>query len=239
MLERLDVILTERSLVRSRRVARDLIKGGKVKVNGEVIKKQGKRFDSQIEIVITDLPKYVSRAGYKLEHALTHFKINAAGKTALDIGASTGGFTDCLLQQGATKVYAIEVGTNQMSDEIKDDERVVSMENTDIRNITSLPEIINLTVIDVSFISLTLVLPTALKLTDGDIVALIKPQFEVKKSYNKGGIVTNEALQKEAIRKIITFSEGIGLKVCGTTQSPMKGSQGNQEYLIYLKQKEK
>lgn len=234
---RLDAILTERNLVRSRRVARDLIKDGKVKVNGEVIKKQGKRFDSNIEVVITDLPKYVSRAGYKLEHALKEFGITPKDKIALDVGASTGGFTDCLLQGGAKKVYAVEIGTGQLADELREDTRIVSMENTDIRNVKKLPDEIDLAVIDVSFISLTLVIPQVVNLVcpGADIVALIKPQFEAHKSYRKGGVIKNADLHAEAVKKIRSHASEIGLKVLKTTESPIKGSAGNQEFLIHLK----
>lgn len=237
MLLRLDAILTERNLVRSRRVARSLIKDGKVKVNGEVIKKQGKRFDSNIEVVITDLPKYVSRAGYKLEHALKEFNVSPKDKVALDVGASTGGFTDCLLQAGAKKVYAIEVGTAQLADELREDTRIVSMEDTDIRDIKKIPETIDLAVIDVSFISLTLVIPQVTKLISpgADIIALIKPQFEVHKSYRKGGVIKNADLHAEAVKKIRSYASETGLKVLKTTESPIKGSAGNQEFLIHLK----
>ena len=237
MLLRLDAILTERNLVRSRRVARDLIKNGKVKVNGEVIKKQGKRFDSNIEVVITDLPKYVSRAGYKLEHALKEFQVSTQDKIVLDVGASTGGFTDCLLQSGAKKVYAVEVGTNQLADELREDIRIVSMENTDIRNVKKLPDEIDLAVLDVSFISLTLVIPQVVSLVkkDADIVALIKPQFEVHKSYRKGGVIKNADLHTEAVKKIKLFAQETGLRVIKVIESPVKGSAGNQEFLIHLK----
>jgi len=237
MLKRLDVLLTEKKLVRSRRVGRDLIKGGKVKVNGYVVKKQGKRFDDAVTIEVTDHPKYVSRAGYKLEKALTEFKIDVSDKTCLDVGASTGGFTDVLLQNGSSKVYAVEVGTGQLADEIRDDKRVISKENTDIRNVKKLPEKIDIAVVDVSFISLTAVLPSLKNLLDkkADIVTLIKPQFEVKKSFRKkGGIVRELDKRREAVERIRESAIQNGFNVIKVIDSPIEGAKGNREFLAHL-----
>ena len=180
---RLDTLMAEKKLVRSRSVATDLIKNNLVKVNGVIINKPAKDFPTETIIEILELPKYVGRGGLKLEKALEEFEISPNGLVVLDVGSSTGGFTDCLLQKGAKKVYAVDVGTDQLSETLKKSPRIVSMEKTDIRNIKTLPEKPDLAVIDASFISLELILENVASLLkeNGKIIALIKPQFETQK----------------------------------------------------------
>ncbi len=236
--ERLDIFIYKKGFVGSRKISSDLIKAGKVFVNGVVVTKPSKEIDINSEIEISELPKYVSRAGLKLEKALDTFDIDVENKVALDIGSSTGGFTDCLLQRNIQKVYAVDVGTDQLHDKIKNDERVVSMEKTDIRNIDSLPEKIDLVVIDVSFISLELILPSVRKFlkNNGEVVVLVKPQFEVgKEKIGKGGIVKNEKDKIEVLEKIKKVCDGLNFKIEGQIESPIKGGDGNVEYLLYLK----
>jgi 23S rRNA (cytidine1920-2'-O)/16S rRNA (cytidine1409-2'-O)-methyltransferase len=235
--ERLDILIHKRALVESRKIASDLIKAGKVFVNGEVVIKPSKEFHEDSEVEISELPKYVSRAGLKLEKALDTFNIDVKSKIALDVGSSTGGFTDCLLQKGIRKVYAVDVGTNQLHEKIKSDERVISFEQTDIRKIENLPEKVDLVVIDVSFISLELILPSVKKFLkdNGKIIVLVKPQFEVgKEKIGKGGIVKEENDRLEVLEKIKRISGGLGFEIKGQIESPIKGGDGNIEYLLYL-----
>ena len=235
--ERLDILLFKKGLVDSRKIASDLIKEGKVFVSGEKVTKASKEFFNDVNIEITELPKFVGRAGLKLEKALDTFNISVLDKVALDVGSSTGGFTDCLLQRGVKKVYAVDVGTDQLRQELKNDTRVVSMEQTDIRNVESLGDKADLVVIDVSFISLKLILPSILKFLkdNGEIIALVKPQFEVgKDNIGKGGIVKDEKDRMDVLEKIKKLSLDLGLKVLGEIDSPIKGGDGNIEYLLYL-----
>jgi 23S rRNA (cytidine1920-2'-O)/16S rRNA (cytidine1409-2'-O)-methyltransferase len=236
---RLDILLTEKKLTKSRNVAADLIKRGKVLVNGEKITKPAKDFTDSpdLKIEMLEQPKYVGRGGLKLEKALLEFKIDPNGLTVLDVGSSTGGFTDCLLQYGAKKVYAVDVGTDQFDLELGKDPRVILMEKTDIRDIKNLPEKVDLAVIDVSFISLELILEPVKKLlkNNGQIVALIKPQFETgKEAKNKGGIVKNEEIREKVLKDLQIFTKKIGLNTLGTIDSPILGGSGNKEYLILL-----
>lgn len=234
---RLDILLTEKKLVRSRKTASDLIKAGKVLVNGEVIHKPAKDFTDEVIIKISEQPKYVSRGGLKLEKALEEFQLDPANLTILDVGSSTGGFTDCLLQKGAKKVYAVDVGTDQFDPELKKDKRIVLLEKTDIRSLTHLPEKPDWAVIDASFISLEEILPYVKDLLKdtGKIIALIKPQFETpKEAKNKSGIVKTEKIREETVSKIKDFAEKIKLKTLKTIESPILGGSGNKEYLILL-----
>ena len=236
--ERLDVLLFKKGLVSSRKIASDLIKEGKVLVLGEKITKASKEFFNDVKIEITDLPKFVGRAGLKLERVLDFFNVDVSNKVALDVGSSTGGFTDCLIQRGIRKVYAVDVGTDQLREELKKDNRVVSMEQTDIRSIKSLPEKIDLIVIDVSFISLKLIIPSVLKFLkeNGEVIVLVKPQFEVgKNNLGKGGIVKDDIARVEVLEKIKEFVNTLSLKLLGEIESPIKGGDGNVEYLLYLK----
>ena len=239
--ERIDKLLVEKGLVESREKAKALIMAGQIIVDDKRVDKAGEMVPVDGNIRIRgELMPYVSRGGLKLEEAIRHFNIDVAGRTAIDVGASTGGFTDCLLQNGAAKVYAIDVGYGQMALKVKDDPRVVSIERTNIRNIPEgkIPEKADIAVTDVSFISLTKVLPHILALLKGhgEIVALIKPQFEVGKGeVGKGGIVKDEKKIESVIESIKTFCIDLGLSVEGVTPSPIRGAKGNREFLIYLK----
>jgi 23S rRNA (cytidine1920-2'-O)/16S rRNA (cytidine1409-2'-O)-methyltransferase len=237
MKKRLDILLFELGLVDSRKKASDLIKEGKVFVDGFLVNKPSKEFFGNEKIEITEVLKYVSRAGLKLEGAYKEFKFDIKDKVAVDVGTSTGGFTDFLLQNGVKKVYAVDVGTNQLVEKLKNDNRVVSLEKTDIRKV-ELPEKADLAVVDVSFISLELVLHSIVKLLkeDGEIVVLVKPQFEVgKENISKGGIVKDEKAKKLVLENIKKNAESLGLKVVGEMISPIKGGDGNEEYFLYIK----
>ena len=236
---RLDKLLVDRGLAASRERAQALILAGKVLVNDQKLDKAGSQVEAQVAVRLlgADL-KYVSRGGLKLERALEHWQIDVGGKICLDVGASTGGFTDCLLQRGAAKVYAIDVGTNQLAWRLRTDPRVISMEKTNIRDITrkEVPEPIELIVCDASFIGLRTALPAALTLAapSAHLVALIKPQFEVGKGrVGKGGIVREPELHQEVCA---TISEWLaaqpGWRVLGVTDSPIEGAEGNKEFLI-------
>ena len=238
-MSRLDTELVSRSLAKSRTLAQSLIKDGKVQVNGSSVQKPSFEVTAADEITVTgDLPRYVGRGGIKLEKAITDFNIALEGCTCIDIGASTGGFTDCMLQNGASLVYAVDVGSNQLDDKLRADKRVISLENLDIRNAAhKLPEKADFITIDVSFISLKLVLPTAKELlkATGSLVALIKPQFEVGKSgLGKHGVVKDEALRNQAVEEIKGFAADLGFTVNGVITSPITGGEGNIEYLIHL-----
>ncbi len=236
---RLDNLLLERGIVQSRERAKGLILSGDVRVNGNPVNKAGTLIDENAEIEITkDIP-YVSRGGLKLEKAIKEFNINVKDKAAIDVGASTGGFTDCLIQYGAKKVYAVDVGYGQLAWKLRNDPRVVVIERKNIRYIKSsdIGEPVDIATIDVSFISLKLVLPVVKNLLkeNGEIIALIKPQFEVGKGeVGKGGIVKDEEKHKKVISDIKSFATDLGLKVLGVTESPIAGQKGNVEFLIYL-----
>lgn len=236
---RLDRLLVGRGLTESRERAQAMIIAGYVLVNGRKIDKAGSLVpeDAEIRVLGESLP-YVSRGGLKLEAALKEFRIVAEGKVALDVGASTGGFTDCLLQSGVRKVYAVDVGYGQMAWKLRQDSRVVTIERTNIREIDQslLPEPIDIAVADVSFISLEKVVPGILKFLkpDAEIIALIKPQFEVGKGQvGKGGIVRDNAARTAAVDRVTHCFRGLGLEVKGVIPSPITGQDGNVEYLIY------
>ena len=241
--ERLDVLLLKRGLVASRERARALILAGKVVVDDRRIDKVGSRIhvDADIRLKSADIP-YVSRGGLKLAAALRTFGLDVRDRIAIDVGASTGGFTDCLLQHQAAKVYAVDVGYGQLAWQLREDPRVVNLERCNIRYLQAetLDEVPSLAVIDASFISLVNVLPCTLKLlsADADIVALIKPQFEVGKGQvGKGGIVRDSHLQEMVIDKIRSLALDLGCVVQGVVESPVQGAKGNREYLIYLQKK--
>jgi len=251
---RLDKLLFEKRLVESREKARALILEGKVLVNGIKVDKAGTpvRVDAPVEI-LQRMP-YVSRGGLKLESAVKGFSIDVRDKVAMDVGASTGGFTDCFLQHGVKKVYAIDVGYGQFDSKLRNDPRVVLLEKTNIRYLDEivrsqksevrnqefedlLKSNIDIATIDVSFISLLKVIPEVLKFLkkNGEILALIKPQFEADRKDIKKGVVKDEARRLQVVEKIKTEVEKIGLAVKGIIQSPIKGPKGNIEYFIYLK----
>jgi len=239
--ERLDVIMVNNGMVKSRERARALIMEGKVTVNGVPVLKSGTLVSADAEIILKkeDIP-YVGRGGLKLKAALDFFHIAPVDKIVMDIGCSTGGFTDCILQENARKVYAIDVGYGQIDWSLRQNPRVSLLEKTNIRYLEKekISDPVNLILIDVSFISLTKVLPKCLEFLDdeGAVLALIKPQFEVGKGLvEKGGVIKDESKRMDAVEKIRTFAETIGLKSIGIFESPVHGQKGNIEYFIYLR----
>ena len=246
MKKRLDVIIYEKGLAESREKAKTLIMSGNVYVNNEKADKPGMTYDdisSDIEVRGKPIP-YVSRGGLKLEKAINEFNISLKDKVTMDIGASTGGFTDCMLQNGAVKVYSIDVGYGQLAWSLRNDKRVINLERTNIRYLPEeiIKDKIDFFSIDVSFISLKLVLPQVKNFIhqESEGVCLIKPQFEAgKEKVGKNGIVRDELVHVDVINMIIDFSKSIGFDIKGITFSPIKGAKGNIEYLIHLKNSEK
>ena len=241
MKERLDVLLVKRNLASSREKAKAVIMSGNVYVDGQKEDKPGTAFDDQCRIEVRGhtLP-YVSRGGLKLEKALREFDLSVEGKVCTDVGSSTGGFTDCMLQNGAKKVYPLDVGRGQLDWKLRQDERVVCMEKTNIRYVTpeDIGEPVEFSSIDVSFISLTKVLkPIRDYLTeDGEIAALIKPQFEAgREKVGKKGVVREASTHREVIEKVTGYARQIGFDVLELDYSPIRGPEGNIEYLVHLK----
>jgi len=239
---RLDRLLVEKGLFPSREQAQRAVMAGEVKVGTRVVAKASQLFDLEAAIVVKPARKYVGRGALKLESAVDHFNIKVNGKTALDIGASTGGFTDCLLQRGAARVYAVDVGYGQLAWRLRYDPRVIVLEKLNARflSLQQIPELVDLCVIDVSFISLTLILPNAFDLItpNGVILALIKPQFELQRAdVGKGGIVRDPALQQKAQERIVAFVVGLGHSVTGIVPSAIKGADGNQEFFACLRRR--
>ena len=237
---RIDQTLVERGFFESREHAKRAIMAGEVRVGEQPITKAAAMIDLDAAISIAESPQFVGRGALKLSGALDFFKIDPNGKVALDIGASTGGFTDCLLQRGAAKVFAVDVGRGQLAWKIRNDPRVVVLEKVNARFLSSehIPEPIDLCVIDVSFISLTLILPRAFELItpDGMILALIKPQFELqRKDVGRGGIVREPALHEKAQQKIVKFAQEAKYDVVGVVPSPITGTDGNQEFFICIR----
>jgi 23S rRNA (cytidine1920-2'-O)/16S rRNA (cytidine1409-2'-O)-methyltransferase len=239
--ERLDKLLVQKGLVSSRERAQALIMAGKVWVDGKRVEKAGTLVSSESELLLQEKgTPYVSRGGLKLEKALEVLKVGIEGKTCMDVGASTGGFTDCLLKKGAKRVYAIDVGYGQLAWSLQQDLHVINLERKNIRYLSpgDIGELVDLAVVDTSFISLKMVLPNVARLIkgDGEIVALIKPQFEVGKGrVGKGGVVKDEDDHKMVIKEISQFAIDLGLKDLGVTESPLLGPKGNKEFFIYLK----
>lgn len=238
--ERLDVLLVQRGLCPSREKAQRVIMAGGVFSGGTRMDKASQALAEDAPLEVREADRYVGRGGHKLEGALRHFGLDPSGWTCLDVGASTGGFTDCLLQHGAAKVYAIDVGHGQLDWKIRQDPRVVVREHCNARHLQpgDLPEKVTLAVADVSFISLTLVLPPmAALLTDGGMmVVLIKPQFELSRAeVRRGGVVRDEALRQKAVEKIRDFAAGAGWTWGGVVDSPITGADGNREFLCLLK----
>jgi len=239
--ERIDKLLVQQQLAGSRERARALILAGRVLVDDQVVDKVGARVaeSAQIRIKGDDIP-YVSRGGLKLAEALKAFDVDVKGRIAIDVGASTGGFTDCLLQSGAVHVVAVDVGYGQLAWKLREDERVTNLERTNIRNLTpdQLDVAADLAVIDASFISLDKVLPATLTLLKpcSDVVALIKPQFEVGKGQvGKGGVVRDPQQHAAVVDKIRGLAEELGCEVVAVCESPVLGPKGNREFLIHLK----
>jgi 23S rRNA (cytidine1920-2'-O)/16S rRNA (cytidine1409-2'-O)-methyltransferase len=238
---RLDALLVERALASSRERARALILAGQVKVNGAVAQKAGQSVpsDATVALVQPDHP-YVGRGGVKLAHALEQFGIAVEGREALDVGASTGGFTDVLLRAGAARVVALDVGHGQIAWTLRTDPRVVVLEGVNARALTRdrLPAQVDLIVIDVSFISLRHILPALppLLTATGDVVALVKPQFEAgRHEVGKGGIIKDAAVQERVVAEVIAAASEVGLTHLATTESPITGSSGNREFFIHLR----
>ncbi len=240
MKKRLDILVTENGLAESREKAKALIMAGQVYVDNQKADKPGDTFseDSHVEIRGKGL-QYVSRGGLKLEKAMKEFGLTLTDKICMDVGASTGGFTDCMLQNGARKVYSVDVGYGQLAWSLRTDARVVNLERTNARYLTreQIPEEIDFFSVDVSFISLSLILPAVRPLLaeHGQAVCLIKPQFEAgREKVGKKGVVRDQSVHREVIEKIRNFSLENGFSVLGLTYSPVKGPEGNIEYLIYL-----
>jgi 23S rRNA (cytidine1920-2'-O)/16S rRNA (cytidine1409-2'-O)-methyltransferase len=241
---RLDELLVERGLASSRTRAQALILAGQVRVGegdaARLDRKAGDLVASDTPVAVTERDPYVSRGGHKLAAALDAFVIDPAGRICLDAGASTGGFTDVLLQRGARRVYAVDVGRGQLAESLRQDERVVSLERTNARSLTpsSLPEPIDLAVIDVSFISLTLVLgPIASTLrpgSDAPIVALVKPQFEAGRGRTDHGVVRDPAIHREVLERVVETAQALGLGARAVIASPILGPEGNREFFLHL-----
>ncbi len=251
---RLDVLLVERGLADSRAKAQALIMAGQVRVTGQVAWKPATPVDSDSKLTVDSGPRFVSRGGEKLDAALEAFKIDVSGLVCADVGASTGGFTDCLLQRGAVKVYAIDVGKGILHWKLRNDSRVVVMEETNARYVESLPEQVDLVTIDASFISLKILLPvvkawTPLRLPpnpldlggvprrgEGGIVALIKPQFEAgKKDVSRGdGVIRDPQIHRQVLLDVLTFAQNEGFGVRGLVKSPLVGPKGNVEFLAWM-----
>lgn len=231
---RLDILLVERGLVESREQAQRLIGAGLVRVAGRLADKPGARFVADAEIAVENSPRFVSRGGEKLEAALERFALDVTEMTAADVGAATGGFTDCLLQRGARCVYAIDVGYGLLDWRLRNDPRVVVLERTNARYLETLPEPVDLVTADVSFISLGLILPAAVRWLrpGGHVVALIKPQFEARRrEVEKGGVVRNPAVHRAVLERVVEMAAALDLRLHGLIPSPLRGPAGNIEFL--------
>lgn len=234
--ERLDLLLAERGLAESRQQAQSMILAGQVTVGDRVVDKPGAQVPVAARVAVASSLPYASRGGYKLAAALDTFDLNVSGWTAADVGASTGGFTDCLLQRGAARVYAIDVGYGQLAWKLQQDPRVVVLDRTNARYLGALAEPVDLATIDVSFISLKLILPAATGWLrpGGRIVALIKPQFEAgRQRVGKGGVVRDPEVHRAVLQDILTWASAAGLALAGLIRSPLTGPAGNVEFLSY------
>jgi len=234
--KRADVLLVENGYVNTRSQAQKLIFARKVKVNSNYVEKPSALYEANTDFEIVESLPYVSRGGLKLESALDYFNINVENKIALDIGASTGGFTDCLLQRGAARVYSVDVGYGQLDYKLRTNNRVICLEKLNARYLSfeHIPEKVDIITIDVSFISIIKLLPVLIKFlrSDAIILPMVKPQFELSKQEVKKGVVRKEALQMKAVKKIIDFGRKIGLYDKGIVKSKLKGPKGNQEYFV-------
>jgi 23S rRNA (cytidine1920-2'-O)/16S rRNA (cytidine1409-2'-O)-methyltransferase len=235
--QRLDVLMHERGLSPTREKARAMVMAGEVLVNGQTVDKPGMKIDPDVDIAVKSKPRFVSRGGEKLAGALADFQMDIVGKICADVGASTGGFTDCLLQNGAAKIFAIDVGYGQLDYTLRQDSRVVVIERTNARYLEKLDEPVNLVVIDASFISLKLLLPTikGWLTAQADLIALIKPQFEAgKQDVGKGGVVRDSKIHRRVLQDMLAFAHEQRFAVRGLTVSPLKGPAGNTEFLMWL-----
>lgn len=237
---RIDQWLVQRGLVASRERAGELIRKGGVQVNGKVITRPGVKFDESAQVDLLEAPfPWVSRGALKLLAAMEQFKVSALDRICLDVGASTGGFTEVLLHDGAIKVFALDAGTDQLAERLRGDQRVISLEKQNIRTAPDdlLGEKVNLVVIDVSFISLKLILPELGRFLSpsADVIALVKPQFEVGPAHlGRGGIVRNEKRRTQAVNEVVAEAKNLGFTCAGSTVSPIEGGDGNIEFLIHL-----
>lgn len=238
--KRLDVLLVERELAPSREAGRRLIMAGQVRVDGERSDKPGRRVATDATITVDEGLPYVSRGGFKLAGALDHFELDVSGWVAADVGASTGGFTDCLLQRGASRVYAVDVGYGQLAWSLRQHPQVVVMERTNARYLEHLPEPVDLVTIDASFISLKLLLPTIAgwlgrEPSLGRVIALIKPQFEAgRRQVGKGGVIRDPTVHRQVLTSLLTWAEAQGWGIQGLIPSPLRGPAGNTEFLAHL-----
>jgi 23S rRNA (cytidine1920-2'-O)/16S rRNA (cytidine1409-2'-O)-methyltransferase len=234
---RADILLVERGLADSREKARAVVLAGEVFAGAQRVTKPGQLLDEGVQLRVLSRPRFVSRGGEKLAHALGVFSLDATGVVALDSGASTGGFTDCLLQAGARRVYAVDVGYGQLDARLRADPRVVVMERTNLRHLQSLPELVDLAALDLSFISLTKVLRVVwgLLVPGGYVVALVKPQFEARRGeVGKGGLVRDPLIHAAVLGRVAGWAVGHGFRVRGLTISPLRGADGNREFLLLL-----
>jgi 23S rRNA (cytidine1920-2'-O)/16S rRNA (cytidine1409-2'-O)-methyltransferase len=235
---RLDLALVDRGLVETRSKARALIMAGDVLVNEQLVLQAGSPVEPADVVALRAKPRFVSRGGEKLAHALKVFAVDPSGRVCADLGASTGGFTDCLLQAGAQRVYAIDVGYGQLDQRLRDDPRVIAIERTNARYLDELPEPVSLITVDVSFISLSLIFPAITRLLEpaGDAVTLIKPQFEAgREEVGKGGVVRDPAVHRHVLESVIDAAARNGLIVEGLTRSPLLGPKGNVEFLGHFR----
>lgn len=239
--QRLDEYLVEQYPTYSRTALASFIMQGKVTVDGVVVTKAGTAVQADAAVVLNvETPRYVSRAGFKLERALQDFKIDPTGLVALDAGLSTGGFTDCLLQHGVARVYGVDVGYGQAHEKIRADARVIVMERTNLRHLESLPELVDIVTLDLSFISVLKVIEAVAKLLkpSGTLIILVKPQFEAgKDQVGKGGIVKDAAVHKAVLATVIAGITAAGFEHRGTIESPILGTEGNKEFLAYFVKK--
>lgn len=236
--ERIDVLLVQRGLAESRSFAQRLVMAGQVRADGQVVVKSSQKVETGAKVEVAARPQFVSRGGEKLEAALAEFPVTVKGKVCADVGASTGGFTDCLLQHGAGRVYAVDVGHGVLHWSLRNHERVVVMERTNARKLASLPEQVSLVTVDASFISLRLLLPSIVKWLSqpGDVLALIKPQFEAgKKAVGRGGVVKDPDVHREVVQRIAQAAEELGLSPQGLMRSPLLGPKGNVEFMFWCR----
>ena len=237
MKRRLDILLLERELAKSREKAQSMIMAGEVLVNGAMVSKPAIRVDESDTIELRQKPPFVSRGGTKLAHALDHFQLDVHSLVALDVGASTGGFTDCLLKQGASRVYAVDVGYGQLEYSLRIDPRVVVMERINARYPFTLPEAVDLITMDISFISLEKVVPNVSNLTrrGSSIICLVKPQFEAgRDQVGKGGLIKDPSVHAQVLGRFISWSIREGYRIRGLTPSPILGASGNREFFVLL-----
>jgi len=235
---RLDHLLVQRGLAESRSQAQALVLAGEVYVGGQLALKPGAQVHDEAQVEVRERLPYVSRGGLKLAAALDSFQVSVQGAVCADVGASTGGFTDCLLQRGAARVYAVDVGYGQLAWQLRRDERVVVMERTNVRYVETLPEPVQLVTMDASFISLGLLLPPVVGWLEpgADVIPLVKPQFEAGRGQvGKGGVVRDPAVHRQVLEKVAGYATGLGLAVLGVIRSPITGPAGNVEFLMHLR----